>query len=70
VSVPEALVAERFGHAIARAPGRRGRGSRRISAKGRRKLAGDMLRAPLALEKMTYDAATGTVIKRSKMHPG
>ena len=29
-----------------------------------------MLRAPLALEKMTYDAATGTVIKRSKMHPG
>ena len=26
-----------------------------------------MLRAPMSLEKMTYDAATGTVIYRSKM---
>lgn len=39
-------------------------------AEGRKKLAGYMLRAPLALEKMTYDAATGTVIYRSKMHAG
>jgi hypothetical protein len=29
-----------------------------------------MLRAPMSLEKMTYDAATGTVIYRSKMHAG
>jgi hypothetical protein len=29
---------------------------------GRKKLAGYMLRAPIALEKMTYDAGTGTVI--------
>ena len=29
-----------------------------------------MLRAPLSLEKMTYDAETGTVIYRSKMHLG
>ena len=29
-----------------------------------------MLRAPMALEKMTYDAKTGTVIYRSKMHLG
>ena len=28
------------------------------------------LRAPMSLEKMTYDAATGTVIYRSKMHLG
>lgn len=27
-----------------------------------------MLRAPMSLQKMTYDAATGTVIYRSKMH--
>lgn len=27
-----------------------------------------MLRAPISLQKMTYDAATGTVIYRSKMH--
>ena len=31
-------------------------------AEGRKKLAGYMLRAPMSLEKMTYDAATGTVI--------
>ena len=36
----------------------------------RKKLAGYMLRAPIALEKMTYDAKTGTVIYRSKMHLG
>ena len=29
-----------------------------------------MLRAPIALEKMRYDAVTGTVIYRSKMHLG
>lgn len=29
-----------------------------------------MLRAPIFLRKMTYDAATGTVIYRSKMHAG
>ena len=28
-------------------------------AKGRKKLAGYRLRAPMSLEKMTYDAATG-----------
>ncbi len=37
---------------------------------GRMKLAGYMLRAPMSLAKMTYDAATGTVIYRSKMHAG
>ncbi len=37
---------------------------------GRRKLAGYMVRAPMSLEKMTYDPATGTVIYRSKMHLG
>ena len=37
---------------------------------GRKKLAGTMLRAPMSLEKMTYDPATGTVIYRSKMHLG
>ncbi len=36
----------------------------------RKKLAGYMLRAPMSLEKMTYDAKTGTVIYRSKMHLG
>ena len=35
-------------------------------AEGRKKLAGYMLRVPMCLEKMTYDAATGTVIYRSK----
>ena len=39
-------------------------------AEGRRKLAGYMLRAPLSLAKMTDDAASGTVIYRSKMHLG
>ena len=29
-----------------------------------------MLRAPMSLEKMTYDAVTGMVICRSKMHAG
>ncbi len=37
---------------------------------GRKKLAGTMLRAPMSLEKMRYDAETGTVIYRSKMHLG
>jgi hypothetical protein len=37
---------------------------------GRKKLAGSMLRAPMSLEKMTSDAATGMVIYRSKMHAG
>ncbi len=36
------------------------------NAEGRKKLAGYMLRAPIALEKMAYDADTGTVIHRSK----
>jgi hypothetical protein len=31
-------------------------------AEGRQKLAGYLLRAPMSFEKMTYDAATGTVI--------
>lgn len=39
-------------------------------AEGRKKLAGYMLRAPVSLEKMSYDAETGTVIYRSKMHLG
>ena len=39
-------------------------------AGGRKKLAGTMLRAPMLLAKMTYDAATGSVIYRSKMHLG
>ncbi len=39
-------------------------------AEGRKKLAGYMIRAPMSLEKMSYDAATGTVIYRSKMHLG
>ncbi|MBI4191132.1 MAG: hypothetical protein HY525_11420 [Betaproteobacteria bacterium] len=39
-------------------------------AKRHKKLAGTMLRAPMSLEKMTCDAATGTVIYRSKMHAG
>ena len=37
---------------------------------GRMKLAGYMLRAPMSLAKMSYDAATGTVIYLSKMHLG
>ena len=39
-------------------------------AEGRKKLAGYRIRAPMSLEKMSYDAATGTVIYRSKMHEG
>ena len=39
-------------------------------AEGRKKLAAYMLRAPLSLAKMSYDAASGTVIYRSKMHLG
>jgi len=39
-------------------------------AEGRRKLAGYMVRAPRSLEKMRYDATTGTVIYRSKMRLG
>jgi hypothetical protein len=37
---------------------------------GRITLAGYMIRAPMSLAKMSYDAATGTVIYRSKMHLG
>ena len=37
---------------------------------GRKKLAGYLLRAPMSLEQMIYDAATGTVIYRSKTHLG
>ena len=29
-----------------------------------------MLRAPMSVERMTYDAGTGTVVYRSKMHLG
>src|SRR5213593_3142240 len=36
-------------------------------AAGRSKLAAYMLRSPMSLEKMIYDADTGTVIYRSKM---
>ncbi len=39
-------------------------------AEGRKKLAGRMLRAPMSLQKMAYDAASGTVIYRFKMHAG
>ncbi len=39
-------------------------------AEGRKKLAGYRLRAPMSLEKMRYDARTGTVIYRSRMHLG
>jgi len=39
-------------------------------AEGRKKLAGYMLRAPMSLAKMTYDAAAGSIIYRSKMHLG
>lgn len=37
-------------------------------AEGRKSLAGYMLRAPFSLEKMTYDAAKGAVIYRSRLH--
>ena len=36
---------------------------------GRKKLAGYMLRAPMSLEKMTYDAASGTVIQGGEGAP-
>ena len=36
---------------------------------GRKKLAGYMLRAPMSLEKMTYDAASGTVIQGGEGGP-
>lgn len=39
-------------------------------AEAKSKLAGYMLRAPMSLEKMSYDTETGTVIYRSKMHLG
>ena len=37
-------------------------------AEGRKSLAGYMLRAPFSLEKTTYDAASGTVVYRSRLH--
>ena len=37
-------------------------------AEGRKSLAGYMLRAPFSLEKMSYDAARGAVIYRSRLH--
>jgi hypothetical protein len=37
-------------------------------AEGHKKLAGYVLRAPMPLEKMTYDVASSSVIYRSKMH--
>ena len=37
-------------------------------AEGRKQLARYMIRTPFALEKMTYDNSTGTVIYRSKLH--
>ena len=37
---------------------------------GRKTLAGYVLHVPMSLRKMTYDAATGTVSYRSKMHAG
>ncbi len=40
------------------------------NTEGRKKLAGYRVRAPMSLEKMRYDANTGTVIYRSKMHWG
>jgi hypothetical protein len=39
-------------------------------AEGRKKLARYMLRAPMSLAKMTYDAKSGSVLYRSKMHAG
>ena len=49
-----------------RARCRRGVSSRRSLCR----LAGTMLRAPMSLQKMPYDAASGKVICRSKMHAG
>jgi len=37
-------------------------------AEGRKSLAAYMLRAPFSLEKASYDAASGTVIYRSRLH--
>ena len=37
-------------------------------AEGRKKLAQYMLRAPFSLEKMSYDARSGMVIYRSRLH--
>jgi len=37
-------------------------------AEGRKSLAAYMLRAPFSLEKMSYDAARGAVIYRSRLH--
>lgn len=37
---------------------------------GRKARASYMLRTPLALQKMNYDAATGTVLYRWKMRAG
>ena len=37
---------------------------------GRKRLTGYMIRAPMSLEKMVYDARSRTVIYRSKMHLG
>ncbi|MBI5909506.1 MAG: transposase [Betaproteobacteria bacterium] len=39
-------------------------------ADGRKKLAQYMLRAPFSLEKMSYDAQSGMVIYRSRLHKG
>ena len=39
-------------------------------AEGRKKLAGYMIRAPMSVAKMSYDAVTGTVIYLSKVHLG
>ena len=39
-------------------------------AEGRTTLAGYMLRAPMSLQKMTYDAASGTVVYRSNSARG
>jgi hypothetical protein len=39
-------------------------------AEGRKKLAGYLLRAQMSLQKRSYDAATGTVIYRSKIPAG
>ena len=39
-------------------------------AGGRKNRAGTMRRAPMSLQKMAYDAAAGTVIRRSKICAG
>ena len=55
--VPEALLIEGFRRAV-------------LEFLVRHAAISGELRAPMSLEKMTYDAATGTVIYRSKMHLG